>query len=83
MNHEGEMLDHQGLPDTWHWWSSDIKYSSLSSRYLKVRYLSDQVEDGGHMQGRRPEEGGTVRRQHKVSPEEVVAGYLRDQERVG
>lgn len=25
----------------------------------------------------------TVGRQHKVSPEEIVAGYLRDQERVG
>lgn len=77
------MLDLQELPDTRHWWSSDIKYSSLSSRYFKVRYLNDQVEDSGHVQGRRSEEGGTLGRQHKVSPEEIVAGYLRDQERVG
>lgn len=48
-----------------------------------VKYLGDQVEEGGHIQGRRPEEGGTLGRQHKVSPEDVVASYLRDQERVG
>lgn len=78
MTEGGGMLDLQGLPDTWHCWSSDVKHSSLSSRYLKARYLSDQVEDSGHTQGRRSEEGGTVGRQHKVSPEEIVAGYLSE-----
>lgn len=80
------MLDLQGLPDTWHWWSSDIKHSSLSSRYLKVRYLSDQVEDSGHTQGRRSEEGGNHGKTAQgvcQFPEEIVAGYLRDQERMG